>query len=137
MTEIRIRNTDERIEGEDADKAFLDRQEVLYEHWEPKKVPELLRTKFVLSDEDKQDILRAFDTEIRELAERRGYQTWDVIALSDATPNLEEMLKKFEQVHTHVEDEVRAITAGRGIFIIKGTDDVGYFDVELVAGDVI
>ena len=40
-------------------------------------------------------------------------------------------------MHTHTEDEIRAITAGRGIFIIKGTDDVGYFDVELEAGDVI
>lgn len=137
MAEIRIRNTNERIQGEEAVKAFLDSQEVLYEHWNPKKVPELLRTKFILSDEDKHNILGAFDTEIRELAARRGYQTWDIIALSDATPNLEDLLKKFEQVHTHVEDEVRAITAGTGIFIIKGSDDVGYFDVELVAGDVI
>ena len=47
------------------------------------------------------------------------------------------MLKKFENVHTHTEDEVRAITAGKGIFIIKGTEDVGYFDVELETGDLI
>src|SRR5690554_1634791 len=137
MAEIRIRNTNERIQGEEAVRTFLTSQEVLYEHWSPEKVPDQLQGKFVLSDEDKQDILDAFDTEIRELASRRGYHTWDVIALSDATPNLEDLLKKFEQVHTHVEDEVRAITAGQGIFIIKGTDDVGYFDVELVAGDVI
>ena len=112
MAEIRIRNTNERIQGEDEVKAFLDRQEVLYEHWNADKVPELLKSKFVLSDDDKQDILQVFDSEIRELASRRGYQTWDVIALSEATPNLEDLLKKFEQVHTHVEDEVRAITAG-------------------------
>ena len=85
----------------------------------------------------KNQILSAFDAEIHDLAERRGYRTWDIIALSDATPNLDELLKKFEQVHTHTEDEVRAITAGRGIFIIKGTDDIGYFNVELEAGDVI
>ncbi|EXX89816.1 acireductone dioxygenase [Paenibacillus darwinianus] len=137
MAEIRIRNTDERISGEENVRAFLSKQEVLYEHWDASKLPQELQNKFVLSDDEKNQILSTFDVEIRDLAARRGYQTWDIVALSDATPNLEELLKKFESVHTHTEDEVRAITAGRGIFIIKGSDDVGYFDVELEAGDVI
>lgn len=137
MAEIRIRNTNERITGEENVKAFLDRQEVLYEHWDAGKLPAELQEKFALTDDEKAQILSTFDEEIRDLAQRRGYQTWDLISLSEATPNLEELLKKFEQVHTHTEDEVRAITAGKGIFIIKGTDDVGYFDVELEAGDVI
>ena len=107
------------------------------EHWNPEKLPAALRDKFVLSDEEKQRIMTKIDGEIRDLADRRGYRTWDIIALSDASANLEELLKKFEQVHTHSEDEVRAITAGKGIFLIKGTDDVGYFDVEVEAGDVI
>lgn len=137
MAEIRIRNTNERIAGEQNVKAFLDKQEVLYEHWNAAKLPAELQEKFALTDDEKAQILSTFDAEIRDLAGRRGYQTWDLIALSDAMPNLDELLKKFEQVHTHTEDEVRAITAGKGIFIIKGTDDVGYFDVELEAGDVI
>ncbi|MFD0958942.1 1,2-dihydroxy-3-keto-5-methylthiopentene dioxygenase [Paenibacillus chungangensis] len=137
MAEVRIRNTDERISGEEKVRAFLDSQEVLYEHWDANKLPQELQNKFVLNDEEKEQILKTYDAEIRDLAARRGYLTWDIVALSDATPNLEELLKKFENVHTHTEDEVRAITAGRGIFIIKGTDDVGYFDVELEAGDVI
>jgi 1,2-dihydroxy-3-keto-5-methylthiopentene dioxygenase len=137
MAEIRIRNTNERISGEQNVKAFLDTQEVLYEHWNASKLPAELQEKFVLNDAEKAQILSVFDGEICDLAQRRGYRTWDVIALSNATPNLDELLKKFEQVHTHTEDEVRAITAGKGIFIIKGTDEVGYFDVELEAGDVI
>jgi 1,2-dihydroxy-3-keto-5-methylthiopentene dioxygenase len=137
LAEIRIRNTDQRISGEENVREFLNNQEVLYEHWDASKLPQELQNKFVLSDDEKAQILATFDTEIRDLAERRGYRTWDLISLSDATPNLDELLKKFESVHTHTEDEVRAITAGRGIFIIKGTDDVGYFDVELEAGDVI
>jgi 1,2-dihydroxy-3-keto-5-methylthiopentene dioxygenase len=137
MAEIRIRNTGERISGNDKVKAFLDKQNVLYEFWDMSKLPEHLREKFVLSDDEKAQILATFDAEIKDLAARRGYQIWDLISLSDATPNIEELLKKFEQVHTHTEDEIRAITAGKGIFIIKGTPDVGYFDVELVAGDVI
>jgi 1,2-dihydroxy-3-keto-5-methylthiopentene dioxygenase len=137
MAEIRIRNTNERITGFQNVKAFLDKQTVLYEHWDINKLTESLREKFVLTDDEKAQILATFDGEIRELAARRGYQIWDLITLSDATPNIEELLKKFEQVHTHTEDEIRAIISGKGIFIIKGTDDVGYFDVELEAGDVI
>ncbi|WP_020616314.1 1,2-dihydroxy-3-keto-5-methylthiopentene dioxygenase [Paenibacillus daejeonensis] len=137
MAEIVIRNTQERIKGEDQVREFLTSQEVLYEHWDAGKLPAELKDKFVLTDEEKQQILSTFDADIKDLASRRGYLTWDIIALSDATPDLDTLLKKFEQVHTHTEDEVRAITAGRGIFIIKGTDDVGYFDVELEAGDVI
>ncbi|TJY44229.1 cupin domain-containing protein [Cohnella pontilimi] len=137
MAEIRIRKTDERIAGEANVRAFLERQNVLYEHWDASKLPMELRNKFSLTDEDKSKILSTFETEINDLAGRRGYRTWDIIALSESTPNLDELLKKFEQVHTHTEDEVRAITAGRGIFIIKGDDETGYFDVELEAGDVI
>ncbi len=137
MAQIRIRQTNERISGEENVRSFLSAQNVLYEHWNADKLPKSLQDKYTLTDEDKQEILSTYDEEIRSLAARRGYRTWDVIALSEATPNLEELLKKFEQVHTHTEDEVRAITAGRGIFIIKGSDEVGYFDVELTAGDVI
>lgn len=137
MAEIVIRNTQERIKGEENVLAFLSKQGVLYEHWNADKLDSSLKEKFVLSDEEKQQILDTFDTEIRDLAARRGYKTWDVIALSEATPNLDELLKKFESVHTHTEDEVRAITAGRGIFIIKGDEETGYFNVELEAGDVI
>ncbi|NIK68364.1 MULTISPECIES: acireductone dioxygenase [unclassified Paenibacillus] len=137
MAQIRIRNTDERIEAEDQVLDFLDKQEILYEHWDSAKLPEELKEKFLLNDEEKQQILAIYDSEIKDLAARRGYRIWDVITLSEATPNLEELLQKFEAVHTHSEDEIRAITAGKGIFIIKGTDDIGYFDVELEAGDVI
>ncbi|MCM3748955.1 cupin domain-containing protein [Paenibacillus pasadenensis] len=137
MAEIRIRNTNERISGYEQVKAFLDSQEVLYEHWDKNKLDESLREKFVLTDEEKSRILETYDSEIRDLASRRGYQIWDIITLSESTPNLEELLLKFENVHTHTEDEIRAITAGRGIFIIKGSEEVGYFDVELEAGDVI
>ncbi|MFY0543805.1 1,2-dihydroxy-3-keto-5-methylthiopentene dioxygenase [Brevibacillus sp. H7] len=137
MAQVRIRNTNERITGNENVKAFLEKHGVLYEHWDANKLPAELREKFTLTDEEKNQILSTFDAEIRDLAKRRGYRTWDIVALSEETPNLDELLKKFEAVHTHTEDEVRAITAGNGIFIIKGSDDVGYFDVELEAGDVI
>lgn len=137
MAQIRIRNTGERLTEEKKVRAFLKEQGVLYEHWSTDKLPESLREKFVLSDEEKEEILKVYQTEIESLAQRNGYVEWDVVALSEATPNLEELLKKFENVHVHTEDEVRAITAGNGIFTIKGKEETGYFDVELSAGDVI
>ncbi|MCL6444382.1 MAG: acireductone dioxygenase [Alicyclobacillus sp.] len=137
MATIRIRNTNERIEGEQAVRSFLSDQQVYYDHWSLDAIPAHLQNKFDLTDDEKAQILAAVDPQIKALAEARGYVKWDLIALSDSTPNLEELLKKFEQVHTHTEDEVRAITAGSGIFIIKGQGDVGYFDVELLPGDVI
>jgi 1,2-dihydroxy-3-keto-5-methylthiopentene dioxygenase len=135
MANIRMRNTNKRLTEEHEVKRFLDGQGVLYEHWDMEKLPDDLRDNFILSDERKAEILTIFDSEVRSLANRRGYKQWDIVALSDATPNLDELLKKFEQVHVHTEDEVRAITAGNGIFTIKG--DSGYFDVELSPGDVI
>lgn len=137
MATIKIRNTGERIEGQDQVAAFLDNQGVLYEHWDTSKLSEELQGNCQINDEQKNQVLSIFETEIKSLAERNGYLKWDVVALSDATPNLDELLKKFQQVHIHSEDEVRAITAGSGIFIIKGSEDTGYFDVELAAGDVI
>jgi 1,2-dihydroxy-3-keto-5-methylthiopentene dioxygenase len=137
MAQIRIRNTNERISEEQLVSQFLEGQEVVYEHWDTSKLPVHLQENFVLSDAEKAEVLATFDAEIKELSERRCYKIWDLITLSDATPNLDELLKKFEAVHTHTEDEIRAITAGKGIFIIKGAGDLGYFDVELSAGDVI
>ncbi|MGG3307636.1 cupin domain-containing protein [Paenibacillus sp. FSL W8-0187] len=137
MAEIVIRNTNERITGEENVREFLSNQEVVYEHWNMEKLPAALQENFKLSDDDKKRILDIYDEEIRDLAARRGYKIWDVITLSESTPNIEDLLKKFEEVHTHAEDEIRAIVGGKGIFIIKGSDDVGYFNVELEPGDVI
>jgi 1,2-dihydroxy-3-keto-5-methylthiopentene dioxygenase len=137
MATILIRNTKQRIEDDQAVRAFLTANHVYYDHWNTDKLPQHLQNKFVLSEDEKQEILDTFQDDISALANARGYVKWDVISLSDATPNLDELLKKFEQVHTHVEDEVRAIAGGNGVFIIKGKGDTGYFDVELNAGDVI
>jgi 1,2-dihydroxy-3-keto-5-methylthiopentene dioxygenase len=137
MANIRIRNTNTRIENEQEVAAFLKDQGVLYEHWEITKLPQRLINRFELSEDDKEQILEIYNSEIKNLASRGGYKVWDIVSLHDQTPNLDELLKKFENVHTHTEDEVRAILAGNGIFIIKGAGDLGYYDVELGMGDVI
>ncbi|MCL6593943.1 MAG: cupin domain-containing protein [Alicyclobacillus sp.] len=137
MATVRIRKTGERLQGEDAVRSFLSSQNVYYDHWSADKLPAPLRGRFNLSEADQHAILDTYHADIEALAKSRGYVKWDVIALSETTPNLDELLKKFEQVHTHTEDEVRAIVSGSGVFVIKGQPETGYFDVELSAGDVI
>lgn len=137
MANIRIRNTNTRIEDEASVRAFLETNEVYYDHWDMTKLPSRVQGKFTLTDDDKNAILESLQDDIHALSQARGYVKYDVIALSEATPGIEDLLKKFEQVHTHTEDEVRVIAGGSGIFIIKGQGETGYFDVELVPGDVI
>lgn len=137
LATIFVRNTGEHLQSEESVAAFLNANDIYYEHWDLSGIPAALRSRFDLSESDKDAILAGLSEPITRLAKARGYVKWDIIALSAATPNIEELLKKFEQVHTHTEDEVRAIAAGSGTFVIKGQGDTGYFDVRLTAGDVI
>lgn len=137
MATIHVRNSGETIQKEGEVQSFLESNGVFYTHWNTEKLPAELRNQFQLDDGDKAAILKAFAEDIQHLANTRGYRWWDVISLSESTPDLPSLLQKFEQVHTHAEDEVRAIVSGSGVFIIKGKGEVGYFDVFLKAGDVI
>lgn len=137
MVQIRLHNTNEHIVEKSKVIEFLDGQHIFYESWDTTKLPSSLQNKFVLTDEEKQQILTTFAHEIADLARRRHYKTWDVVALSEATPHLSDLLQKFAQIHTHTEDEVRAIVGGTGIFIVRGHGTIGYFDVMLEVGDVI
>lgn len=80
----------------------------------------------VLSDAEKEQVLQALDGYFEELKQRAGYHTRDLIVLHPETPNLDAMLSKFYQSHTHADDEVRYIVAGEGIFgfVRPGGDQV-------------
>ena len=136
MAFIRKHTSNERIEEEPAVIDFLNSNEVIYEKWNIEKLPAELREKFNLTDEEKQQILSAFGIEISDISERRNYQQADVISLSESTPNLEQLLKNFQQEHHHEDDEVRFIVSGHGIFVIQ-SEDGEFFDVELHPGDLI
>ncbi len=136
MTTIKIQGTDEVIENQEEVIAFLERQEVIYENWDISKLPAHLEEKYVLSEEEQQEVLDAFEVEIKDISERRGYKAWDVISLADHTPNLEELLKNFQREHHHTDDEVRFIVSGHGVFVIQGKDG-RFFEVHLNPGDLI
>ena len=136
MAQLRFHDNNERIEKQSEVESYLNSQEVIYEKWDIEKLPSHLRENFSLSDEDKAEVIQTFRSEIDDISERRGYVTEDVISLSDATPNLDELLKNFLAEHHHTDDEVRFIVSGHGIFIIQAKDG-SFFDVELNPGDLI
>ncbi|NKE05501.1 1,2-dihydroxy-3-keto-5-methylthiopentene dioxygenase [Mesobacillus selenatarsenatis] len=136
MAFIVKQNTQERILDEQQVEAFLNEQEVIYEKWEINKLPANLQEKFLLTDEEKQEILEAFSEEIKDISERRGYKAQDVISLSGNTPNLDQLLENFKQEHHHSDDEVRFIVSGHGVFVIQGKDGE-FFEVFLNPGDLI
>jgi 1,2-dihydroxy-3-keto-5-methylthiopentene dioxygenase len=99
-----------------------------YERWElPANLP---------LDVSSEEILAAFGSQIDELKRRGGYVTADVIDVNPNTPGLDGMLAKFNIEHTHDEDEVRYIIAGRGLFHIHPRQGP-VVAIEVEAGDLI
>ena len=78
---------------------------------------------------------RRIADEIDEMKQRGGYRTADVIDVNPETPGLEAMLARFDKEHTHYEDEVRFILAGRGIFFLHFDGRV--VSVEVGPGDML
>jgi 1,2-dihydroxy-3-keto-5-methylthiopentene dioxygenase len=136
MAYIHFQANGTQIQNQEEILAFLNSQEVIYEHWDITKLPENLQEKYVLTDEEKSEILAVFGTEIAAISEKRGYKAQDVISLSENTPNLETLLVNFQKEHHHTDDEVRFIVSGHGVFIIQGKDG-SFFEVHLEPGDLI
>lgn len=86
--------------------------------WPVPKNPELqsLLAKDKLSDDEKSQILHHVRDRFEEQSRQYGYKTQDLVSLTSATPTLEDLLAKFDKIHTHSDDEVRYIIEGSGLF---------------------
>ncbi len=131
MAVLRIPDTDETITGEAEIRAALAGAGIDYERWSLDR----LSLDRVPQDCSADDVLRAYAAEIDQMKQRGGYVTADVIDVTPETPNLETMLAKFDKEHTHSEDEVRFILAGRGIFFL--VLEKGVAAVEVYPGDML
>jgi 1,2-dihydroxy-3-keto-5-methylthiopentene dioxygenase len=126
MAVLRFPNENRQIESEPAIHAELAQLGIDYERWSLDRVP---------ADATAEAVLVAYGDEIEEMKRRGGYVTADVIDVNPATPNLDLMLAKFDKEHTHSEDEVRFILAGRGIFFLHLQGKVA--SVEVGPGDML
>jgi len=126
MAVLRFPDTNKKLEDEQEIRAALGALGIEYERWSLDRVP---------PDGSADDVLSAYAAEIEEMKRRGGYVTADVIDVTPETPGLETMLKKFDKEHTHSEDEVRFIVAGRGIFFLALDERVA--SVEVGPGDML
>jgi 1,2-dihydroxy-3-keto-5-methylthiopentene dioxygenase len=132
MAIVSIPAEDKTIRDELGIRAELATVGVDYERWDLSRVPE---------DASADEVLTAYADEIEEMKRLGGYQTADVIDVNPETPGLDVMLRKFDREHTHSEDEVRFILAGKGIFFLHGPAEPGktgrVLSVEVGPGDMI
>jgi 1,2-dihydroxy-3-keto-5-methylthiopentene dioxygenase len=122
----RVTGEDRIIDNEADIRGELAALGVDYERWSLDRVE---------ADASADDVLAAYAGEIDEMKRRGGYVTADVIDVNPETPNLEAMLARFDKEHTHSEDEVRFILAGRGIFFLALDERVA--SVEVHPGDML
>jgi 1,2-dihydroxy-3-keto-5-methylthiopentene dioxygenase len=126
MAVLRFHSEDRTIASESEICSELATLGIDYERWSLDRVG---------ADASAGEVLAAYADEIEEMKRRAGYVTADVIDVNPATPNLETMLAKFDKEHTHDEDEVRFIVAGRGIFFLHLGGKIA--SVEVGPGDML
>jgi 1,2-dihydroxy-3-keto-5-methylthiopentene dioxygenase len=128
MARLTIAGEDRRIDDPQQIREYLQPLGICYEHWEVagRIGPEA-------TDEE---ILSAYAAEIERLKEQGGYVTADVINVSPDTPGLDAMLNKFNQEHTHSDDEVRFTVSGGGIFHIH-REHGPVVAIQVESGDLI
>ncbi len=126
MAVLRFPDQNRTIENEAEIRAELATAGIDYERWSLDRVP---------AGCSAEQVLAAYAAEIDAMKRRGGYVTADVIDVTPETPNLDAMLARFDKEHTHSEDEVRFILAGRGIFFL--VLDKGVAAVEVHPGDML
>ncbi|MBK1987665.1 acireductone dioxygenase [Sphaerospermopsis aphanizomenoides BCCUSP55] len=86
--------------------------------WTVADNPELQRllAQDSLNEQEKEQVLTALDSYFEQLQQIAGYQSRDLVVLHPGIPNLDELMAKFDKIHTHADDEVRYIIDGEAIF---------------------
>lgn len=135
MAKLVFRNSGKTVTDEREIKEILSSYGVIYDRWGIDRLPEDIRKKYEIDEENSKAIINAYEKELKELKEKMGYITEDIVVLSDKTPNLDALLEKFKREHHHIDDEVRFVVDGSGIFPIKIDGEI--VDVHVEAGELI
>ncbi|HLU86111.1 MAG TPA: acireductone synthase [Taishania sp.] len=89
-------------------KAFFNERNLYFDQWQCDVVFDDSATQ--------EDILKAYEKDLKPFMERGGYQTADVINMRPEMENYEAVRNKFLSEHTHSEDEIRFFVDGQGLF---------------------
>lgn len=81
------------------------------------------------------EILKAYDKDVKRLMAEGGYKTADVLGLKPDHPDRAALRQKFLNEHTHSEDEVRFFVEGSGAFYFHIGDEV--LQVVCTRGDLM
>ena len=117
-------------------KAFLAAEGIDFETWPMPQEAISLAAKNQLDPEDKERLLSLFRKHLDRMSAKHGYVEADVIAIRANLPGIDDALAKFDKVHYHDDDEVRAIVGGCGIFGFIA-DNGRQFLVEVGPGDYL
>jgi 1,2-dihydroxy-3-keto-5-methylthiopentene dioxygenase len=115
---------------------FLGARGIAFERWAMTDEAAALASQHRLSDADKQRLLDLFRAKLDEKAAHEGYRSADVVVIRPDMPGVDEALAKFDKVHFHDDDEVRAIVGGEGVFGFVG-DDGRQFTLAMRAGEYV
>ena len=100
---------------------------VMFERW---------KASVMLADDAGQDeVLAAYDSQIKKLMSEGGYQTVDVVRVKPDHPDRIAMRQKFLAEHTHADDEVRFFVEGAGAFYLRQNGKV--YRVVCERGDLL
>lgn len=130
MATLRIPDRNVTLREPSALRQFLDARGIVHERWSA-------GTDLSFANTNEQ-VLAAYDHELKPFMVKGGYQTVDVIRVDGDTPNLEGTREKFIREHTHSEDEVRVFVEGQGLFwfhVERHNDEV--FALLCEQGDLI
>ncbi len=108
MAILSIPDKDIRIQDPEEIRKFMNSRGIFFDQW---------HCDVVFDDSASQeDILKAYEKDLRPFMEKGGYLTADVISINRLTENYEAIRAKFLAEHTHSEDEIRFFVDGKGLF---------------------
>lgn len=116
--------------------AFLSAHGIAFETWAMPEEATRLGQAPALDEAGKARLLELFSDRLADKAASDGYRSADVIAIRPGLPGVDEALARFDKVHFHDDDEVRAIVGGDGIFGFIA-DDGRQFLLHMTAGEYV
>jgi 1,2-dihydroxy-3-keto-5-methylthiopentene dioxygenase len=128
MAVLSIPDEQRVISSTDEIRMYLNQQGIFFDQWS---------CSVVFDDRASQEeILEAYERDLKSFMERGGYLTADVISINSLTENYNAIRAKFLAEHTHSEDEIRFFVDGQGYFWFN-LEGAPVFNVLCQKGDLI